>query len=163
MKVKTAAKKGSATKAKATKATAKPQKREAQRADTTKQQAEVAKLLAKGQSIGDIAEALSITAGKAAFLNMLNVVEDTPRLQIKGRTDEEKIPKVVAARAKQDEHSSWGWLSARSGISEARLKALVEESGEKVKGTHIAKERAGTATKAKPKAKAKTSKANPSK
>jgi hypothetical protein len=153
-----------ATKAKATKA--KPaSKREHATHDNDALRKQIATRLNKGEAISDIATALHITAGKAAYLNMLNVVEDTPSLRIKGRNDEELASKIVAAREKQDEHSSWGWLSARAGVPEARVKKLAEEAGAEVKGTHVAKERAA-AREAKPKTKAKVKggkKGNPSK
>lgn len=156
MKVKTgskASKSKAAPKAKAAKA---PTKRATAQVDNTAMRAKVAKLVGK-HSLGDIAEQLSITPGKAAMLNMLNEVEANPKLRIKGRNEEEIVANAVKARELENEYSSWGWLSARSGIAEGRLKTLCEEAGVKVKGSHVAKARA--AAKPAPAKKAKAAKA----
>lgn len=154
------------TKAKPAKASAKaasPAKRETARADVDKQRADVAKRLKKGEKIGDIATALHVTPGRAKYLQMLNEVEDGTVASISTNGNDEAVGKrIAAARNKQDECSSWGWISARTGLPEAKVKKLAEDAGVTVKGSHVAKERAaarGTTTKAKASTKAKSTKA----
>ncbi len=163
VKVKTKVKSATAAKAKPK---AKPaSKRERATHDNDALRAQVAKRLGKGEAISDIADALHITAGKAAYLNMLNIVEETPRLRIKGRNEDEIAANIVKARNAEDEHSAWGWISARAGLPESKVKALAEAAGVKVKGSHVAKARAAAAEKPVKKAtKAKSKKAaDPSK
>jgi DNA uptake protein ComE-like DNA-binding protein len=151
MKVKTKTKASKAT----TKATSKPAKREGAAVSNDKLRADVAKRLKK-ESLSDVASALHITAGKAAFLNMINEVENGEVASISTNGNEEAVAKrIIAAREKQDAHSSWGWIAARTGLPEAKVKKLAEEHGLKVKGTHVAKERAAKNGGSKP-AKGKT-------
>jgi hypothetical protein len=152
VKVKTKAK-PAAVKAKPKTTKASASKRTKATHDNDALRAKVAAGLDKGKSIGDIAESLHITAGKAAYLNMLNVVEETPRLRIKGRNEDEIAANIVKAREAEDEHSSWGWISARAGLPESKVKALAEDAGVKVKGSHVAKARAAARDDAKPKTK----------
>lgn len=149
--------------AKTTKATT--GKRAAATADVDKQRKEVAKRLKAGEKYGDIAEALHVTPGRAKYLQMLNDVESGRVARISTSGNDEAVAKrIIAARDKQDEHSSWGWISARAGIPEARVKSLAETHGGKVKGTHVAKERAAARESKPAKAKAGKGKAtNPSK
>jgi DNA uptake protein ComE-like DNA-binding protein len=138
VKVKTKTKASKAT----SKAASKPAKREGAKVNNDKLRSEVAKRLKK-ESLSDVASALHITAGKAAFLNMINEVENGEVASISTNGNEEAVAKrIIAAREKQDAHSSWGWIAARTGLPEAKVKKLAEEHGLKVKGTHVAKERA---------------------
>lgn len=159
-----------ATKAKATKAAAKATtKRDTAKASVDAQRKEVAKLVKQGVKMGDIAEKLHVTAGRAKYLQMLNEVESGAVPSISTSGNEEAIAKrIIAARNKQDAYSSWGYISARTGLPEVKVKKLAEEHGLKVAGTHVAKERAASKPAGKPaKAKAakttKAKKANPSK
>ena len=79
-------------------------------------------------AVKDVAEALGLTPGQTAFIKMQILVADGTVKAIKGRTERETIARVVAARKKADNYSSWGWLSARTGISESALKAKVNET-----------------------------------
>jgi hypothetical protein len=162
MKVK--AKAAKATKASKAKASKAAPKRENLKHDNDALRKQIAKRVGTAR-LASMAEALHITAGKAAYLNMLNEVDADPRLRIKGRNEDEIVANAVKAREVQDEYSSWGWLSARSGIAEGRLKTLCEAAGVKVKGSHVAKERAASKPKpaAKVKAKASKGKKDPSK
>lgn len=102
-------------------------------------------------SWSDIAEELSITPGKAQYLMMCHMVGEGEVPAITHRNEGELVKKVAAARAKADEYSSWGWLSARTSVPENRLKKLMEESGSYApKSENIAAiraERNGTGTK----------------
>lgn len=142
-------------------------KRAAAKADVDKQRKDVAARLKKGEKFGDIAEALHVTPGRAKYLQMLNDVENGTVARISTAGNDEAVTKrIIAARDKQDEYSSWGWISARTGISEARVKALAEAGGHKVKGTHVAKERAAARSDKPAKGKTTAKKAsakNPSK
>lgn len=81
-------------------------------------------------SWAEIAEELSITPGKAQFLMMKHLVAEGEVPAITARNDADMLKKLVAARNKADGHSSWGWLSARSGLSEGVIKAMLAESGD---------------------------------
>lgn len=125
------------------------------RADVDAQRKKVAAAVKKGTKMGDIAQELGVTAGRAAYLNMLNEVESGEVASISTNGNEESVAKrIIAARDKQDAHSSWGWISARTGLPEVKVKKLAEEHGGAVKGTHVAKERAEARGPAKTKAKA---------
>jgi hypothetical protein len=111
---------------------------------------------------------------------------EVPTISTNGNSDA-VVKRLVTARNKADEFSSWGWLSARSGLTENVIKKMLLDAGEyEPKSSNIAAVRAAangggstkTATpKAKPKAKpaatgsaaakakakARTKKANPSK
>lgn len=120
--------------------------RQAQIDRDAKRRAQVVKRVNKGESVRAVAEDLGLTPGKAAFLLMQQEVEDNDSLQIKFRNEDELVKRVVAARNKNDEHSGWGWIAARTGVSEGKIKRLAEEKGGiKVKGTNIASIRKGKA------------------
>ena len=146
-RVRTSAAKTTASKAKTT--TAKPKtavektttKRAVARVDNSALAEQVGALRAEGKSHKDIAAELNIGLGKTMFLEMVDTVSNTPKLKLAGRTDEDIAAKVVAARLKQDEHSSWGWLAARSGKSEAFCRKAYEDAGHTVKGEHVASAR----------------------
>lgn len=99
-------------------------------------QAEVVRMREEGSKWGDIAEALDITPGKAMFLEMKAQVADNPKLAIKWSDDEDLTEKVVAAR--NEDMLSWGQISARTGVSEGKLKKLWEAGGG-AKGHRIGK------------------------
>lgn len=160
----TPAAKAKAPKAKAS-AKAKASTNSKPRADVDAQRKKVAAAVRKGTKMGDIAQELGVTAGRAAYLHMLNEVESGEVGSISTNGSDEAVAKrIIAARDKQDAHSSWGWISARTGMPEVKVKKLAEEHGAKVKGTHVAKERAEARGPAKTKAKAAKGKGkNPSK
>ena len=84
----------------------------------------------EGTSWSEIGAELGITPGKAQFLNMLHqVAEGNVSAWPKAAHKEEA---TIAAQIKKDrdaanEFSSWGWIAARSGISEPTLKRIHEE------------------------------------
>lgn len=121
-----------------------PSKRELQRERDNDLRAKVVDLREADTSWSEIAEALAITSGKAQFLMMQQQVEDTPKLKIRFKDDETLVAGIVAAREAEDAHSSWGWIAARTGISEGKVKALAEEAGLAVSGSNIAVARAET-------------------
>jgi hypothetical protein len=149
-KAKTSAAKPAAKKAAAKTAAAStngdgPGKREAQKARDAELTAQILEMRGNDAKWGEIASELSITSGKAQFLIMLHEVAEGTVPKITWRNDTEKVAKVKKAREAQDEHSSWGWLAARTGISEGTLKAFMSEHMD-VKGTNVAIAR-GAATK----------------
>ena len=89
--------------------------------------AKVVEMREGGSKWGEIAEALDITPGKAMFLEMKAQVADNPKLAIKFSGDEDLTTKVIAAR--NDDMLSWGQISARTGVSEGKLKKLWEAGG----------------------------------
>lgn len=91
-----------------------------------------------GETAATVAKDLGITAGKAAFIAMQLRVENGEVPKISFKNDEQMIAKTVAARDKADQHSSWGWLSARTGVAEPTLKSKVAAAGHDVVGTKIA-------------------------
>lgn len=117
-----------------------PGKRELQRAEDAKRRERVVELRSTDPktSWGDIAEELSITPGKAQFLMMQHEVETTPKLRIKHTDDDSLVAGIRAAREANDAHSSWGWIAARTGVSEGKVKKVAEEAGIPVSGTNVA-------------------------
>jgi hypothetical protein len=91
-----------------------------------------------GESAAVVAKDLGITSGKAAFIKMQLMVEDGNVPAIKFKNPDDMVTKTVAARNKADEYSSWGWLSARTGVSEPSLKAAVAAAGHNIAGEKIA-------------------------
>lgn len=77
-------------------------------------------------AVKDVAADLGLTPGQTAFIKMQILVADGTVKPITGRTEREVIAKVVKARKKADNYSSWGWLSARTGINEGQLKKAVD-------------------------------------
>jgi hypothetical protein len=100
-----------------------------------------------GESAAVVAKDLGITSGKAAFIKMQLMVEDGNVPAIKFKNPDDMVTKTVAARNKADEYSSWGWLSARTGVSEPSLKAAVAAAGHNIAGEKIAKKTASTRAK----------------
>jgi hypothetical protein len=96
--------------------------------------------LESGKKLSEVAAKFHITPGKAAFLRMQAHVASHPKMKIKGE-DAELVAGIKAARDAQDEFSAWGWISARTGLPEVRVKAIAEKAGIAVKGTHVAKAR----------------------
>lgn len=142
---KTAAAKAKTTKAATTKkttgkgkttaksaATEGPSKRELLAEQNAANTERMLELREAGSSWSQIAEELSITPGKAQFLMMLHKVAEGEVPKITFRNDGELTTKAAAARRKADEFSSWGWIAARTGVSEGKLKGLLEESGDYV-------------------------------
>lgn len=112
----------------------------------------------EGESWTAIGEALAITPGKAQFLMMLHRVDSGEVKPIRFKDDEDLAAKIEAEREKAYEFSSWGWISARTGVSEPKLKKLHEEvNGWKPKTENIAIERAKKNGDAPAKGKAKGS------
>lgn len=81
----------------------------------------------KDKTWSEIGEKLGITPGKAQFLIMCSEVK--PKDKIKFSSDEELAEQVVEARDEAGPKSSWGWIAARSGVSEAKIKRLYNEGG----------------------------------
>lgn len=120
-----------------------PSKRDLQRAQNDELREQVVVLRdEEDNSWGEIAEELSITSGKAQFLHMQATVASTPKLKIKHADEDELIAGIIEAREAEDEHSSWGWIAARTGVSEAKVKRLAEEGGVDVAGSNVAVKRA---------------------
>lgn len=90
--------------------------------------AQVVAMRADDTSWSEIADTLEISQGKAMFLEMVAVVSKTPKLRIKGDTDEDLAPLIVEAR-QAEEYNSWGWIAARSGLGEAKCRSLFKEGG----------------------------------
>lgn len=80
-------------------------------------------------SWSEIAEELKITSGKAQYLMMCHLVANDEVPAITFRNEGELVKKVAAARAKADEYSSWGWLSARASVPHTKLQKLMAEEG----------------------------------
>lgn len=155
------AKSGSKTKsaekstAKAAKSNGKPKqteaqtanKREAAAAQQEKMIEKVVKLRDKEKSWKEIGDEIGTTPGKAQYLMMLHRVAegDVPKVPNAANPDSPKFAKSLEkARKAADEYSSWGWLSARSGLPEGKIKAIAEEAGFYSKGKeNVAAIRAG--------------------
>jgi hypothetical protein len=120
-----------------------PSKRELQRAQNAEIREQVVEMRdEQDSSWSDIAEELSITPGKAQFLYMQAEVARKPKLKIKHTDEDELVEGIREAREANDAHSSWGWIAARTGVSEGKVKALAEEAGIPVTGTNVAVARA---------------------
>lgn len=105
-------------------------------------------LLVDGDAhVKDVAKKLKLTPGQTAFIKMQILVEDGAVKRIDG-TPAQKLAKIVSARKRADEYSSWGWLAARSGMSEGTMKKLVaEKKNYPVFGERIAQIRAAKRSK----------------
>jgi hypothetical protein len=125
----TAKSKGAASRAKATAKTADSQsKTEARQARDAEMTERMLELREEGESWSTIGEDLGITPGKAQFLLMLHKVATGEVKRLPFRNDDELAAKIAKARDAADEFSSWGWISARTGVSEPKLKRLHEEN-----------------------------------
>lgn len=121
-------------------------KRAAREAQTAEQQQAVVDRVVNGdEKLAVVAKDLKITSGKAAFLIMLHRVEQGEVPKITGKNDEALLKAINVARLKADEHSSWGWLAARSGKSEGFIKTGLAKLGlYKPREENIASKRAGS-------------------
>lgn len=95
-----------------------------------------------GESWAEIASTLSVTSGKAQFLWMKHCVAEGEVPAIEFEDEDELVAGILEAREASDQHSSWGWIAARTGVSEGKVKALAEEAGMEVRGANIAVKRA---------------------
>jgi hypothetical protein len=84
------------------------------------------RMVESNDRVKDVAADLGLTPGQTAFIKMQILVNDGTVPTIKGRTERELIAKVARARKKADNYSSWGWLSARTGMPEGELKSKVD-------------------------------------
>lgn len=91
--------------------------------------AKVAKRFNGGESLSKIAKSIKKTPGQTKFLVMLHTVAHSPKLRITHSTEKELVQGIRAARNAKDEHSGWGWISARTNVSEGKVKALAEANG----------------------------------
>jgi hypothetical protein len=113
-------------------ATSPPRREETPKSGSTaadaKRTARMLEMRGNGDSWGKIAKALKVTPGKAQFLMMLHRVAEggVPRISTEG-SDKQVAQRIAKARARADEFSSWGWLAARTGRSEAYIKGLLAE------------------------------------
>jgi hypothetical protein len=128
----------SQTSAKATKPASNSKKRADEATVNERRNAVQTRVIDGGESAATVAKDLGITSGKAAFIAMQLRVENGEVSKITGKTDDALIANVVKARDKADQFSSWGWLSARSGVAESALKNKVAAAGHEVAGTKIA-------------------------
>lgn len=97
---------------------------------------------AKPDTWGVIAENLSITSGKAQYLYMVHQVAEGEIPGISATTDQPAKLKTALTKGRKA-GESWGLLSARSGIPEARLKRFAEEQGIPVAGERVSRKSAG--------------------
>jgi hypothetical protein len=136
--------KGTADKANAAKAAKAdgPSKRELAKAADAERTTTILERRDAGDKWGEIAADLNITPGKAQFLYMLNAVEVGDVKPIRHRNEDELVAGIKRAREANDEFSSWGWIAARTGVSEGKIKSLAEQAGMPVKGSNIAVARA---------------------
>lgn len=133
---KTASAKGGTTKTAAkaaakTKTTAKtddgPSKSELRKARDKELMERVVEMRNEGESWSNIASELGITPGKAQFLGlMIHAVETGEVKRLRWSNDEELYEQIEEARTAADDLSSWGWIAARTGVSEAKIKRLAE-------------------------------------
>jgi hypothetical protein len=139
------AKKAGTTKSAAAKATAKndgPGKRELAKARDAELTTTIVARRDDGDKWGEIASDLNITPGKAQFLMMQHEVAHSPKLRLKHTDEASLVAAIRSAREANDAHSSWGWIAARTGVSEGKIKSVAEEAGIPVSGSNIAVARA---------------------
>jgi hypothetical protein len=104
------------------------------------------------EPIADVARDLNITAGKAAFLLMIDAVAKGKVPALEGDDDDDLVQAIIEARAAADEYSSWGWLAARSSRPESWIKAeLAEVDAYTPKAENISSVRAKAKAAAQPK------------
>jgi hypothetical protein len=139
-------KKAGTTKSAAAKATAKkndgPGKRELAKARDAELTTTIVARRDDGDKWGEIASDLNITPGKAQFLMMQHEVAHSPKLRLKHTDEASLVAAIRSAREANDAHSSWGWIAARTGVSEGKIKSVAEEAGIPVSGSNIAVARA---------------------
>jgi len=97
---------------------------------------QVVGMRADGKKWSEITEALGIPAGKAMFLEMKAQVAAGEVKPISFKDDADLTNKIVKAR--NEDLLSWGQISARTGVSEGKLKKLYETGGGE-KGHRIGK------------------------
>lgn len=123
-------------------------KREAAAKQTEALIKKVVSLRKKDKSWKEIGDEIGTTPGKAQYLMMLHRVAEgeVPKIPNASNPDSPKFAKSLEkARKAADEYSSWGWLSARSGLPEGKIKAIAEEAGFYKKGKeNVAAVRAGS-------------------
>lgn len=119
----TAAPAKAATKAKAKGVQAETSSSEERTARIEAQTKQVVKLRDSGSKFDEIGEAVGITPGRAIFLYDQATLPDAERIKFK--SDEDLGGKLLKLRGTM----SWGKLSARTGVSEPKLKRLFEEAG----------------------------------
>jgi hypothetical protein len=81
------------------------------------------------ESIADVAAELNMTSGKAAYLLMKDAVAKGKVPAIEAEDDDELVQAIIDARNEADEYSSWGWLSARAGVTEGWIKNELQDAG----------------------------------
>lgn len=131
MTVKTRVRKAAAQPAKATPAAKAKSKgvstetsaSEERAANTEAQTKQVVKLRDSGGKWEEIGETVGITPGRAIFLYDQATLDDSERISFKN--DEDLGKKLIKLRGTL----SWGKISARSGVSEPKLKRLFVEAG----------------------------------
>ena len=144
----------STAKATEAKTTAKPGKRAAAGDMDAKNTTTVVKMRSQGKPWSEIAESISTTPGKAQFLMMKHRVAEgeVAKISTNGKP-EQVLARLVKARTACDEFASWGWISARSGLSEGVIKKMLADSGDyEPRAVNIAAQRAennGTSTASK--------------
>lgn len=112
-----------ATKAKAKGVTAETSASEERAAKFEAQTKQVVKLRDSGSKWDEIGEAVGITPGRAIHLYDVATLDDSERIKFK--SDEDLGGKLLKLRGT----TSWGRLSARTGVSEPKLKRLYVEAG----------------------------------
>jgi hypothetical protein len=98
----------------------------------------VLEMRADGKKWQEIADELTITPGKAMFLDMKAQVASSPKLKITWTDEDDLAEKVVNART--EDQLSWGQISARTGLGEGKLKKVFSSAaGDIAHGHRIGK------------------------
>lgn len=114
---------------------AKKAERAAKNGELTEQ---VLEMREAGKKWQEIADELEITPGKAMFLDMKAAVSASPKLKISWKDDDELAEKITNART--EDMLSWGQISARTGLSEGKLKKVfAAAAGDMAHGHRIGK------------------------
>lgn len=85
--------------------------------------------MVKGETMGDVARDLQLYPFQAHQLVGLYHVDKGDVPAITARSEDVLVKKLAAARAKGDEHASWDWLAARSGINKVKIQKMLTEAG----------------------------------
>jgi hypothetical protein len=80
----------------------------------------IKKMREQGKPWAEIADKLKMTAGRAQFILLASEVKPKDRIKFDG--DDDLAQKIVAAR--DDDGLSWPLISARSGVTEGRVKDI---------------------------------------
>lgn len=84
----------------------------------------------------EVAEALGCQQGKAMMAYLLATIPAKERIKFKD--DDDLAEKVVAAR--DDDNQSWGYIAARAGVAESKIRKLyTEQTGNTTRGLRIGK------------------------